>query len=60
MRYADLVGVPGQDEPDGGPPIAARYVTRATHPYRLPSMDLEHLLYEFEAYRAYLEGACGP
>src|SRR5207249_781488 len=25
-RYADLVGVPGPDEADGGPPHAARYI----------------------------------
>ncbi len=25
IRYADLVGIPGADEDDGGPPFAARY-----------------------------------
>jgi hypothetical protein len=39
MRYADVVGVPGADEADGGPPRAARYITRNSNPYRLPSMD---------------------
>jgi peptidoglycan/xylan/chitin deacetylase (PgdA/CDA1 family) len=57
MRYADLVGVPGADEADGGPPAAARYVTRESDPYRLPSMDLQYLIYEPEAFRRYLIGA---
>jgi peptidoglycan/xylan/chitin deacetylase (PgdA/CDA1 family) len=57
MRYADLVGVPGQDEPDGGPPAAARYITPDSDPYRLPSMDLCRLIYQPDAFRRYLEGA---
>ena len=57
IRYADLVGVEGEDEPDGGPPAAARYITRDTPPHRLPSMELQRLLYEPEAFRAYLRGA---
>lgn len=57
IRYADLVGVPGPDEPDGGPPVAARYITETSDPYRLPSMELERLIYEPEAFRRYLEGA---
>jgi len=57
IRYADLVGVPGPDEPDGGPPAAARYITRDGDPYRLPSMDLQALIWENEALRAYLLGA---
>ena len=57
VRYADLTGCPGSDEDDGGPPFAARYITPDTDPYRLPSMDLEHLIYEHDAFRAYLEGA---
>jgi peptidoglycan/xylan/chitin deacetylase (PgdA/CDA1 family) len=57
MRYADLVGVPGPDEEDGGPPHAARYITENSDPYRLPSMELERLVYEPEAFRRYLEGA---
>ena len=36
VRYADLVGVPGADESDGGPPSAARYITEQSHPYWLP------------------------
>ena len=58
-RYADLVGVPGDDEPDGGPPQAARYITRDSNPYRLPSMELQRLVYQPDAFRAYLEGALG-
>jgi peptidoglycan/xylan/chitin deacetylase (PgdA/CDA1 family) len=57
MRYADLVGAPGDDEPDGGPPHAARYITRDSNPYRLPSMEFQALLYEPAAFRAYLERA---
>ncbi|MCZ7648454.1 MAG: polysaccharide deacetylase family protein [Planctomycetota bacterium] len=57
IRYADLAGVPGPDEPDGGPPLAARYITKALDAYRLPSMELEKLIFEYEAYRRYLEGA---
>ena len=54
IRFADLAGVPGADEPDGGPPIAARYITKATHPSRLPAMDLEYLIYDYDAFRQYL------
>jgi len=57
VRYADLVGVEGPDEPDGGPPMAARYITRSTHPYRLPSMELQRLVWESDALRAYLLGS---
>jgi hypothetical protein len=57
MRYADLVGVAGVDEADGGPPQAARYITEESNPYRLPSMEIQALLYEPAAFRAYLEGA---
>jgi len=57
VRYADLVGVPGPDEQDGGPPSAARYITQDTDPYRLPSVDFEYLIYEYEAFRSYLDGA---
>jgi len=57
MRYADLVGAPGPDEPDGGPPNAARYITEDSNRYRLPSMELQRLVYEPDAFRAYLEGA---
>ena len=54
VRYADLVGDPGDDEEDGGPPVAARYITLQTHPYRLPSMELEYLIFEYDAFRDYL------
>jgi peptidoglycan/xylan/chitin deacetylase (PgdA/CDA1 family) len=57
MRYADLVGVPGPDEADGGPPNAARYITENSDPYRLPSMELTRLVYEPASFRNYLEGA---
>jgi peptidoglycan/xylan/chitin deacetylase (PgdA/CDA1 family) len=55
VRFADLVGVPGPDEADGGPPKAARYITRYTLAYRLPSMEIQALIYTEEAFRAYLE-----
>jgi peptidoglycan/xylan/chitin deacetylase (PgdA/CDA1 family) len=57
IRYADLVGVDGADEADGGPPMSARYATRTSDPYRLPSMDLQRLVWESDALRAYLLGA---
>jgi peptidoglycan/xylan/chitin deacetylase (PgdA/CDA1 family) len=61
IRYADLVGVDGADEEDGGPPYAARYITRDSHPYRLPSMEIQRsLIHSPEAFRRYLEGALGP
>ena len=57
IRYAGLVGVEGPDEADGGPPHAARYITRDSDPYRLPSMDFQYLIHEPDAFRAYLDGA---
>ena len=57
MRYADLVGAPGPDEADGGPPNSARYATEESDPYRLPSMEIQALLHEPAAFRSYLEGA---
>lgn len=60
IRYADLVGILGDDEVDGGPPYAARYITEDSDPYRLPSMDLEYLIFEFDAFRRYLQGALEP
>lgn len=61
IRYADLVGVAGNDESDGGPPHAARYITRETPAYQLPSMELGYLIYQYDAFRTYLEGALqGP
>ncbi len=57
IRYADLVGIAGDDEADGGPPYAARYITKEVDPYRLPSMELEYLLYDYSAFRQYLAGA---
>ena len=58
IRLADLMGVEGEDVDDDGPPIAARYITRRTHPYRLPSVELQrHLIYHPEAFRRYLTDA---
>ena len=57
IRYADLVGIPGEDEGDGGPPFEARYITKESHPYRLPSMELDSLIYGYEAFKSYLEAA---
>jgi hypothetical protein len=56
-HFADLIGVSGADGPDGGPPTAARYITKQSHPYWLPSMELECLIYEYDAFRTYLRAA---
>ena len=46
------------DEEDGGPPMAARYITKDSLPYRLPSMEIQRpLIYDTDAFRRYLEGA---
>ena len=58
-RYADFVNALGPDETDGGPPFVSRYITRDTPLFRLPSMELERLLYAPEAFRRYLLGALG-
>ena len=47
----------GADESDGGPPHAARYIRKQTDPYRLPSMELECLIYEYDVFRGYLAKA---
>jgi len=57
LRLSELAGITGDDLEDGGPPAAARYITKHTNPYRLPAMDLEFLIYDFDAFRAYLDGA---
>jgi len=57
VRYADLAGVAGPDESDGGPPSPARYITRQTPAYRLPSMEIQGLIYEQDAFAAYLQNA---
>lgn len=57
MRYAEFVGIPGDDEKDGGPPYAARYITKESPAYRLPSMELVFLINESDAFKRYLEGA---
>jgi peptidoglycan/xylan/chitin deacetylase (PgdA/CDA1 family) len=57
IRCADLVGVVGDDEEDGGSPVAARYITRQCNPYRLPSMEMTQLIQTPKAFRKYLGGA---
>ena len=57
MRYAELANVAGDDLPDGGPPAAARYITRESLAHRLPSMEMQRLIYQPEAFEAYLQGA---
>ena len=57
VRYADLVGIAGEDEADGGPPMAARYIYKNSNPYLLPSMEIMALIYEPDAFTAYLKGA---
>ena len=57
IRYADLVGISGDDESDGGPPYATRYITEGTDPYKIPSMELEKLIYDYNAFRFYLKVA---
>ncbi len=57
MRFAELVGAQGSDEEDGGPSHSARYITRDSDPYRLPSMEIQYLIHSPDAFRAYLEGA---
>ena len=58
IRYADFVGIPGPDENDGGPPYAARYVTKNTSLFKVPSLELERaLIFEPGAFRSSLEMA---
>lgn len=57
IRYADLVGNTGFDEIDGGPPSSARYITKKTDRYKIPSMELEGIIYDYDAFRLYLETA---
>jgi len=58
IRFAELVGVDAPDEEDGGPPMACRYITESTHPYRLPSMELQNgLITDAASFRRYLAGA---
>ena len=58
IRLADLLGTQGEDEHDGGPPMASRYITRDSHPHRLPSIEIQRdLIYRPEAFRTYLKGA---
>jgi peptidoglycan/xylan/chitin deacetylase (PgdA/CDA1 family) len=58
IRFADLVGSKDPDDADGGPPMATRYITKETHPYRLPSVEIQSpLIATVEQFRRYLEGA---
>lgn len=58
LRYADLVGNSDTDESDGGPPMPTRYISKNTPRYKIPSMDLEGLIYDYDAFKLYLLGAC--
>jgi len=61
IRFAELAGIDAPDEEDGGPPMAARYITKETHPYRLPSVEIQSsLIATVSAFRRYLEGALSP
>lgn len=57
IRFADLVEANGDDEEDGGPPFESRYITEKTDPFKLPSMELNALIYEYDAFKSYLEYA---
>lgn len=60
---AQLMGIDGADEADGGPAKAARYITvgkntRQSHRYRLPGMEIcGCLMNDLDQYRSYLLGA---
>lgn len=57
-RVAELMGINGEDEADGGPPTAARYITRDSNRYRLPAMEIRcGLMNELDQFRQYLLGA---
>ena len=57
VRYAELVDNIDPDESDGGPPLSARYIAKGTGHHKIPSMELEGLIYEYDAFRLYLEGS---
>jgi peptidoglycan/xylan/chitin deacetylase (PgdA/CDA1 family) len=59
IRFAQLAGMEDQpDEPDGGPPMASRYITKNTHAYRLPSVEVQStLIATVGLFKKYLEGA---
>ena len=57
IRYAELAGSSEPDEADGGPPHSTRYITEDTDPHRLPSMELQALINDPDAFRSYLERA---
>lgn len=55
---AELVGLGGAEAGDGGPPLAARYITLHSDRYRLPAMEIcSPLLNQLDQYRHYLLGA---
>lgn len=62
MPFSEFVQVYGNAEKDGGPPFQSRYVTKASNPYRLPSMELDRcentrmkgLVYEEANFEKYL------
>ncbi|MGY3152665.1 hypothetical protein ACVL91_007450 [Bradyrhizobium elkanii] len=56
-RMADVMGIAGADEADGGPPKASRYITRNSNCYRLPSMDTNYLIHDQGPFRRYIEEA---
>lgn len=57
IRFAELAGAEEPDESDGGPPFSARYITKQTDPYRLPSMELLFLIFDYDDFRKYLENS---
>ena len=57
IRYTGPAGSSEPDEADGGPPNSPHYITEHTDPHRLPSMDLQALINDPAAFRAYLKGA---
>lgn len=58
IRFADLVGSSEPDDADGGPPMATRYITKETHAYRLPSVEIQSTLIATpQQFRRYLDGA---
>ena len=57
MRVAELLGAQGDDEADGGPPMAARYIERGTSAYLLPSIEIQSpLLHTKEAFHCLCHG----
>ena len=58
IKFSQLAGVECDDEDDGGPPFSARFINKKTHPYRLPSMDIQYpLMYGIDKFKRYLDNA---